>query len=580
MFGNFRHICDGSWQCPSGDDETKCQEHRCRDLFKCISEAFPLCLHPVEVCNGVPDCVSGEDEYMCEMPKQCLPGCICLLQAVLCEKSEVLSSNISDFSQHYSYLKFINVTFPFMNTSLFEKSKHLTILVWIYSALNSVCNLFCVAMSSLHHLDFSSNDIEFLENNCFQFVPNVLILILKHNKLTKLTPLDLKELQILDLSHNRLTSFLTGIEDVTRICFLNVQSNDFKLISNDMFGKISHISETSADDFKICCFVNQVETGKCSSIEPKWPYSCQTTFVTPLLQALGITGVVILFLFNAVACVLVYIQKKKRRKSVSPGQNTAGSFLITVHLLHGNGVAFSLYLSVVLSAQKWVGEVSVLNLTEWITSIPCIAIGTLSTCIMINSYMLTNCLSVSRLLVVKCPFEQKFRRSKTTVSSLRISFIGTMLFCLCIALLLLSKDTKTPLPLCTFLGETEPSKVIKVCTLIVASIEQLSFVILVICYPVIFSEMKKSAAKTHRPFQGNRTKFMFFLLGTTHAICWLPSSATYIATIAMENYPFEIFVWNNIIVNQLCFMLHPIVYTIGPSVQKSLKGKRGKPQQN
>ncbi|RWS05758.1 hypothetical protein B4U79_18136 [Dinothrombium tinctorium] len=59
---NSKFICDGSLDCPQGDDEKNCsKKQKCKPgFYQCsrISRCIPLFL----VCNGFKDCVNGDDE--------------------------------------------------------------------------------------------------------------------------------------------------------------------------------------------------------------------------------------------------------------------------------------------------------------------------------------------------------------------------------------------------------------------------------------------------------------------------------------------------------------------------------------
>ena len=96
---HFRHICDGTWQCPDGDDETKCHKYNCTGLFHCVLGSKSVCLHPSEICNGINDCQSGEDEFLCELPAKCPISCQCLLYGIKCAHGTIKFSTLKCFDR-------------------------------------------------------------------------------------------------------------------------------------------------------------------------------------------------------------------------------------------------------------------------------------------------------------------------------------------------------------------------------------------------------------------------------------------------------------------------------------------------
>ena len=47
----IRLLCDGSADCPDGEDEQSCDEISCVGLLRCRDDG--ICVHPVDICDGV-----------------------------------------------------------------------------------------------------------------------------------------------------------------------------------------------------------------------------------------------------------------------------------------------------------------------------------------------------------------------------------------------------------------------------------------------------------------------------------------------------------------------------------------------
>lgn len=62
IFLPIQRVCDGTRDCPNGDDEFMCIEEN-QFLFKCNQNDEFVYLH--RVCDYINDCKNGEDERFC-----------------------------------------------------------------------------------------------------------------------------------------------------------------------------------------------------------------------------------------------------------------------------------------------------------------------------------------------------------------------------------------------------------------------------------------------------------------------------------------------------------------------------------
>ncbi len=150
-------MCDGIWQCPGGDDEhlANCgEQQRCSGLFRCTIASRKVCIQPTEVCNGKADCSSREDELLCELPNKCPEKCNCLLYAIKCTQTTILSQNhVKQILYHRAFVELNQVlTLVELNHMIFQNN--LVLFLWKDSNLVDVCIQFNFS-SSLQLLDFS-----------------------------------------------------------------------------------------------------------------------------------------------------------------------------------------------------------------------------------------------------------------------------------------------------------------------------------------------------------------------------------------------------------------------------------------
>lgn len=67
-------MCDGSQDCPNGEDEQKCKIICDHSKFTCsaqTNDTLDFCINKKHVCDGQRDCPKGEDEKDCPKKKEC-----------------------------------------------------------------------------------------------------------------------------------------------------------------------------------------------------------------------------------------------------------------------------------------------------------------------------------------------------------------------------------------------------------------------------------------------------------------------------------------------------------------------------
>ena len=163
----FSRVCNGKWDCPHGDDESKCNKSEaCRNMFHCRSTA-QLCLHLGNACDGHNDCPLGDDEMQCEMKLvYCPANCICLLYAIDCT---ALSTETFKMLYPFSYL-FVHLskfTLISMNR-LISLLEYAIVILLPKNEISSICDsLNTISESKCIILDLSFNLLKSIESKCF-----------------------------------------------------------------------------------------------------------------------------------------------------------------------------------------------------------------------------------------------------------------------------------------------------------------------------------------------------------------------------------------------------------------------------
>ncbi len=562
-----RHICDGSWQCPFGEDEAACKTHNCAGLFQCVLTTRKLCLHPSSLCDDFQDCSSGEDEYLCDLQGSTCPQfCQCLMYSTVC-KSKILITkwDLSSISVHNVHLKIVNITVA--NKEELKKCSERVIFIWSHSETYEVCPFIC--SSELQLLDFSFNKILELHSHCFSEAPNLKIILLQQNELTKITKNTFANLSFvlkLDLSHNNLSKVSDIVGAELSLNFLNISCNFFKFTETSRYDvEIPFVLST--DDYRLCCLMES--TSVVCQTEPKWPRSCDSLLLS-FGARFGIVFIISLnTLLNTVSVGIQYTKYKKK----------ATGAIINILLFGVNDLMFGLVLLFVFGADQYFGAKYFWFAEDWLQNVFCKMLGLVSACIMLNAVFLMNFMSVSRLMIVKHPMKSKLKKPKRIKTIGGIGLVINLLICgLWLATYILVEGRKSmPLGTCQLVGETRESASVKCFTILMSLLQTTSCFSVFVVYALSVKELQKqSKINPQNEKTGKKVTVQAVVIGVGNATCWLPSCALNIISIALHTFPVDMLIWNFILINPLNSVLNPLIYSIVPEIK--VKYKQGLPK--
>lgn len=573
-----RHICDGKWQCPEGEDEASCDFYNCSGLFLCSKMERKVCLHPTSFCDGFNDCLSQEDEYLCELDGTCPINCQCLMYAVKCTNNtlvQTLKTNLGLFS-HCVYLKVINITGFHSNSYMSINNNTLVVFVWCYSHLTDICSYVNYSASQMQLLDLGFNEAQKLFSYCFHKKRNLKIVLLNNNKLTNIQQYSfsgLQRLMKLDLSSNNLKRLSHIIFADLSLYLLNITNNSFEYIDEGLVRNLK-TSIISTDDYRICCLLKSSDV--LCSVTPKWPYDCETLLKSSAMKVVIISVTVINISLNVFAfCVKVaeLKKKKKKKKSFSHGDQNNG-FLVNNLLLITNDCLYGFYLLFMLYKDQDYGNTFTIYAKQWLDAAACKVLALYNTFVLINSIFLLLLLSISRLVVVKYPFNTTVKRSSKILTYSGIGAMGIFLFCLAGLFIYLFIETKNimPSPMCLLFGETITSVTIKIMTISMIILELAAIITIIGTYTVMVRELKKSRDQLSQ--KSNKSKpalVQTVLIVTSTSLCWLPSGAIHMTSIILKPYPIDLLFWNAILISPLNTVMNPIIFSVIPFLKSCLK---------
>ncbi len=140
----YRYVCDGQIDCPSGEDEERCENLICPGLLKCALDN--VCISQVEVCDSAIHClISKDDEWMCDLPK-CPEQCSCLGMTLTCSHL-----NLTNIPQYHSNIRALGLPHNSIKSFSHASNSYLTLLRLDLSA-NKMYKPNAGTFQNLHHL--------------------------------------------------------------------------------------------------------------------------------------------------------------------------------------------------------------------------------------------------------------------------------------------------------------------------------------------------------------------------------------------------------------------------------------------
>ncbi len=318
------YICNGRWDCPSGEDEeTQCLKIYCPGFFHCKNAS--TCLHPSYVCNGIVDCSSKfeDDEMMCIHNFVCPFSCVCLGLGIDCHHKGLVTTPMSiqtqtilltlshnkieylpvQFFKSLSNLKFVNLS----HNNISHLPSHtfdggLTNLEQIDLGFNRIALLpmklfFPLKCSALYNLILTNNLLEEVESWAFSGLMKLKKLDLSEmflNRLHDHSFANISELKTLNLSVNKITFLcLDSFENTNNLLLLDLSNNPTKIMArylenlfeNMLFIKSAELDQTTSD---LTCVSHDMETTNksCTHSPAGLSHSLRSVLVLSMIVAL------------------------------------------------------------------------------------------------------------------------------------------------------------------------------------------------------------------------------------------------------------------------------------------------------
>ena len=325
----FHKICDGTQDCPYGDDEADCPFTSCDGMLRCDK----LCIHPQEICDGVNHCILGEDELLCDAPK-CPSGCKCNGYAVICSYVPTFDSSAkgiiyltvrSNTSQlevdtfyNFERLLFLDLSLCNVNrvsgSGVFQPLSILKSLNLSHNNIESLTEAVFLGLGNLHKLDLSWNPLQHLTVSAFDHLHSVRFLYLHHTKLRRIPWASLggaHYLAILDLSHSEISHLGSDCARSVTIGVLHLTGNTITDINLKRPCFTIQVITLISDQKNMCCL--KVMRTKCSLAQAERE-TCRHILMYPAFKAYIVLVIILVVCINA--CVLLFHIQLQGKESI------------------------------------------------------------------------------------------------------------------------------------------------------------------------------------------------------------------------------------------------------------------------
>ncbi|KAL8586636.1 hypothetical protein ACOMHN_040144 [Nucella lapillus] len=192
--------CNEVVDCPGGEDEADCAQHQCPGFYRC--RASSVCVHADHLCDNLPQCPQHDDEWLCHA--SCPEDCLCQGNVLRCFKPFSTSG--------FPNVRYLDASGSDMQTQSIQELRY---LIYLNMAQCNVRDLSKMNLLNLRILNLNHNKITSLDTDVFTPLCNLKSLYLSGNPLTGIywgkENTTHAHLRFLDLSRTSLHTFSSGM---------------------------------------------------------------------------------------------------------------------------------------------------------------------------------------------------------------------------------------------------------------------------------------------------------------------------------------------------------------------------------
>ncbi len=432
----YRYVCDGTPDCPSGEEELKCDVLICRRLLKCKTDS--ICLSIYEVCDGIIHCpISKDDELLCDLP-ECPLGCRCYGLALKCFDVNLVPS-------YHSETRAIDISGDhiLLTPSSFIKYIYLDRINLSSIQLINVPNGLFRNQKYVSLIDLSRNKLWHLLSHTWHGLRALYVLLINDNAIKEIRSFSfygLMQLPLLDLSFQEISVLHDySFYGLTHVADLNLANNNLALFSRCMFvgltslkfinmvgNHMTYIDEFAflmipivtvlVDQNEICCFI--VDHQVCHSVH-EGTFSC-TTLINNDQSRWVLIIVATIILMENIICIISVINDLRQSQS----------FICLLYMHITDSITGVILLGLVVLDKMFDKQFYFLA-SNWLHSTVCKIIGTIMVFVIECSFLSTLMIIIERYIIICHPFKVRH-----VIEKMFIPFHFYWVVALCPAILL------------------------------------------------------------------------------------------------------------------------------------------------
>lgn len=421
----WSYVHDGKWDCPSGKDEfvEGITPTQCNHSLKCNTHKAK-CVDMLHICDDHFDCPEGEDEYLCDVQTHqiCPTSCFCVNLAIHCVN--YTAHSLGSWYKYFLSYHIVSSQLQFLETMI-------NLHVKIINVTQNQVKLACFGWGKkhrVHMIDFSFNKISNLKEKCFSHLAHLSIINLNNNNISEIrcqTFHSLRNLTVLNLSQANISQIhKNAFYNITNFSLLYLLQNPLIDLHVQIFFEtvVLHIF---TDSFQLCCL--KPVGAECSADMP-WDISCFTLFPSVPIRVCFITFASCILVLNLV-CLSTNVYRAyniSKSRQFENRQKSSAAFNFIVLFVNIGDLLCGIYLALVCYGDALYGKEFLLKDLEWKKSFVCIFGFSIMFLFIFCTPFIITFMTLARLMVVKYPFDSKFKSTKFVIICL-ICVMGTAL---------------------------------------------------------------------------------------------------------------------------------------------------------